>query len=177
MLPIFFFPGGLDPVLDGGVGDEDAVVAPQVPTGSLVGQAVFGHQTDSHPLDAAGVQALGQGQVRQVDAEAATAVGAAMLGVGDNKVDRAARVGVAQIVQGARGDGVTAAAATTEPTTASRVVAASRFDTRLGKILDPGNALGDVGDVLAWTGHGSPSVRNCPPIFILRTRAPDSGHP
>jgi hypothetical protein len=63
MLPIFFFPGCLDPVLDGGVGDEDAVVAPKVPAGGLVGQAVFHHQTNSHPLDAAGVQALGQGQV------------------------------------------------------------------------------------------------------------------
>src|SRR6516165_1044918 len=101
MLPTFFPPSCLDPVLYGGVGDEDSVVAPQVPTGGLVGQAVFGHQADSHPLDAASVQAFGQGQVRQINAEVAAAVGAAMLGVGDNQIDRATRVGIAQVVQGA----------------------------------------------------------------------------
>src|SRR5436309_260525 len=177
MLATFFFPGRLDPVLDGGPGDKDAVVAPQVPTGGLVGQAVFGHQADSHSLDAAGVQTLGQGQVGKIDAEAATARGAAMFGVGDNQIDRTPGVGVAQVVQGARGHSIAAGAVAAEPATASQVVAASVFDTRLGKILDPGNALGDVGDVLAWTSHGSPSLRNCPPILTLRTRAPDSGHP
>ena len=101
-----FFPRGLDPVLDGGVGDEDAVVAPPVPAGGLVGQAVLGHQADGQPLDAAGVQALGQGQVGQIGAKAATAVGAAMLGVGDDKIDRTVRARVAQIVQGARGNSV-----------------------------------------------------------------------
>ena len=95
-----------------------------------------------------------------------------MLGVGDNKIDRTAQVGVAQVVQSARGDGVAAGAATAQPATASPVIAASTFDTRLGKIFDPGNALGDVGDVFAWTSHSSPSLRNCPPIFILRMRKP-----
>src|SRR3954451_9604629 len=99
MLSSFFPPRGLDPVLDGGVGDEDAMVAPQVPTGGLVGQAVFGHQADSHSLDAAGVQTLGQGQVGQIATEAATALGAAMLGVGDYQIDRVVGVGVAQVVQ------------------------------------------------------------------------------
>src|SRR5947209_3398644 len=125
MLSSFFFPGRLDPILDGGPGHEDAVVAPQVPTGGLVGQAVFGHQADSHSLNAACVQAFGQGQVGQIDAEVATAVGAAMFGVADNKINRAARVGVAQVVQSARGDSVAGSAASAEPTTPSRVVAAS----------------------------------------------------
>src|SRR5262245_53824608 len=173
----FFPPGCLDPVLDGGVGDEDAVVAPQVPTGGLVGQAVFGHQADGHSLDAAGVQAFGQGQVGEIDAEVATAVGATMLGVGDNQIDRAARAEVAQVVHGARGNSVAARTAAAEPATASRVVAASVFDTRLGKVLDAGNALRDIGEVLAWTRRGSPSARNCPPLFILRLCGPDSGHP
>jgi hypothetical protein len=100
-----FFPRGLDPVLDGGVGDEDAVVAPPVPAGGLVGQAVLGHQADGQPLDAAGVQALGQSQVGQIDAEVATAAGAAMPGVADDKIDGAAGAGVAQVVRGGRIDG------------------------------------------------------------------------
>src|SRR5436190_22823913 len=132
MVSTFFPPGRLDPVLDGGVGDEDPVVAPQVPTGGLIRQAVLGHQADSQSLDAAGVQAFGQSQVGQVGAEVATAVGAAMLGVGDDKVDGAVRPRVAQVVQGARGNRVAASAAAAAPATASRVVAASALDTRLG---------------------------------------------
>ncbi len=60
---------------------------------------------------------------------------------------------------------------------ARQFVAASVFDTRLRKILDAGNALGDVGDVLAWTKHGSSSVRKRPLFLILRGRGPDSVHP
>src|SRR5262245_39789809 len=162
-----FFPRGLDPVLDGGVGDEDPVVAPQVPTGGLIRQAVLSHQPDGQSLDAAGVQALGQGQVGQIDAEAATAAGAAMFGVGDDKIDGAVRARVAQVVQRPRGNRVAASAVAATAAPPRRVVAAAALDTWPGKVLDPGNALGDVGDVLAWTNHGSPSVRNCPPLYIL----------
>jgi hypothetical protein len=96
-----------------------------------------------------------------------------MLGVADNEIDGAIRARVAQVVQGARGDRVAAGAAAT----AGWVVAAAALETRLGKVLDAGNALGDVGDVLAWTRHGWPSVRNGPPPFIIRIRRPDPGHP
>src|SRR3954466_4607406 len=131
MLAIFFSPSRLDPVLDGGVGDEDAVVAPQVPTGGLIRQTVLGHQADSQPLDAAGVQAFGQSQVGQIGAEVAIAVVAAMFGVGDDKIDGAVRARVAQVVQSARGNRVAASAAVAAPATPSRVVAAAVFDTRL----------------------------------------------
>src|SRR4051794_14064040 len=144
MVSTFFPPGRLDPVLDGGVGHEDSVVAPQVPTGGLVGQAVLGHQADGQSLDAAGVQAFGQSQVGQIGAEVAIAVGAAMFGVGDDKIDRAVRARVAQVVQSARGNRVAASAAVAAPATPSRVVAAAVFDTRLGKVLDAGDTLGDV---------------------------------
>jgi hypothetical protein len=94
----FFSPGGLDPVLDGGVGDEDAVVAPEVPGRGAVGQAILGHQADSYLLDTAGVQALGQSQVGQITGEVAAAVAAMMLGVADNQIDRAAGARIAQVV-------------------------------------------------------------------------------
>ena len=38
---------------------------------------------------------------------------------------------------------------------AGRIVAAAMFETRFGKVLDGRDALGDVGDVLAWHGLGS----------------------
>jgi len=74
----FFSPGRLDPVLDGGVRDEDAVISPQVPTGTLVGQAIFAHQTHGQILDAKCVEALGPRQFGHVDSEATAAVRAAM---------------------------------------------------------------------------------------------------
>src|SRR5271168_3063570 len=128
-----------------------------MPTGGLVRQPVFGHQADSQSLDAAGVEALGQSQVGQINTEVATAAGAAMLGVGNNKIDRTVRARVAQIVQGARGNRITPRAVRAATATPSGVVVAAAFDPRLGKILDAGNALGDIGDVFAWTMHGSPS--------------------
>src|SRR5947209_7618289 len=115
MVSPFFPPGRLDPVREGGVGDEDPVVAPPVPTGGLLRQAALGHQADRPSLDAAGVQALGQSQVGQAGAEVATAVSAAMRGGGDDKVEGAVRPRVAQVVQGARGNRVAASAAAAAP--------------------------------------------------------------
>ena len=67
MQSAFFFPGRLDPVLDGGKGDENPVIAPEVPGRRLVGQAILGDEADGQLLDTAGVKALGQGQVTQVN--------------------------------------------------------------------------------------------------------------
>ena len=96
----FFFPGGLDPVLDGGPGDEDAVVAPEVPGSGLVGQTVLGHDADGAILDAARVLALGPGQVGGVGGEVVVAVWAVMPGEGDDEVDGAASAGVAALAAG-----------------------------------------------------------------------------
>jgi hypothetical protein len=101
MLSTFFSPRCLNPVLDGGVGDKDAVVTPEVPTGVAVGQTIFRDKTDGTPLDAASVQAVGQRQVRDVTGEAAAAVEAAMAGESDNEVNGAVSAGVAEVMQGA----------------------------------------------------------------------------
>src|SRR5215203_3055164 len=93
-----FPPRLLDPVLDGGEGDEDAVVAPQVPARVAVGQAVLSHQADGHPLDAERVAAVGQGQVRKVGGETAAATGAAMAGELDQQVDGPLAPRVAEVV-------------------------------------------------------------------------------
>src|SRR5438034_279011 len=123
MLSTFFFPSRFDPVLDGGVGDEDAVVTPEVPTGVAVGQAIFCDKTDGALLDAAGVQAVGQSQIRDVTGEAAPAVEAAMAGESDDQVKGAVRAGVAEVMQGARAHGIATGAVTTAGAGARRPVA------------------------------------------------------
>jgi hypothetical protein len=53
-----FPPGGLDPVLDGGVGDKGAMVAPEVPASIAIGQTIFGDQTDGSLLKTTGVETI-----------------------------------------------------------------------------------------------------------------------
>src|SRR5439155_20294584 len=64
-----FFSPRLDPVLDRGKGDKDAVVSPEVPTRGPVGQAVFDHQPYRQINHAVGVLTAGWRQVREVGAK------------------------------------------------------------------------------------------------------------
>jgi hypothetical protein len=153
MLSIFFSPGRLHPILDGGPGDKDAVVTPEVPTGCSVGQAVFGNKTDSQLLDAAGVQAVGQRQVGHVTGEATTAVEAAMAGESDDQVNGAVRAGIAEVMEGTSAHGIATGAVTTAPAGSRRPVATAPFDARLGQVFDTRDALGDIRDILPWTSH------------------------
>src|SRR6266487_2732443 len=100
MLSTFFFPSRLNPVLDGGPGDEDAVIAPQVPTGDLVGQAVLGDETDGALLNTAGVAAVRQSQVGKITGEAAATGEAAMAGESDNQVNGAVGPSISEVVKG-----------------------------------------------------------------------------
>lgn len=52
---LVFPPRSLNPILDGGEGNEDPVVTPEVPTGVAIGQAVLGYHAHGELLDAAGV--------------------------------------------------------------------------------------------------------------------------
>jgi hypothetical protein len=76
-----FFPPSLNPVLDRDPRDKHPVISPEVPTGGLVGQAVFDHQTDRQSHNAVGVVALGQGHVRHIGVEVEVTSGAIMDGV------------------------------------------------------------------------------------------------
>src|SRR4051812_46312407 len=75
-----FFPPGLDPVLDRGVGDKDAVVAPQGPAGGAVRQAVLDDEPDGGVDDPARVVTAGFGQVGHVGVEVLPTAGAVVLG-------------------------------------------------------------------------------------------------
>jgi hypothetical protein len=129
------------------------VVAPEVPGGGPVGQAVLNDQADGPLLDAAGVQTLGHSQVGEVDGEAAAAAQAAMPGEGDNQVEGLLGSSVAEVMQGPRGQRVAAGAAGTARAAPSRVVAAAPFDARFREIFNAGDSLGNIRDILAWPVH------------------------
>ena len=68
-----FFPPGLHPVLDGGERDKDAMIAPEVPACSLIGQAVLDNQSHRQGDDAMRVVGLGHGVVGHVGVEVLSA--------------------------------------------------------------------------------------------------------
>src|SRR5829696_9091435 len=118
-----FFPRRLDPVLGGGEGGEDPVVAPEVPGRGPVRQAILGHEADGQGDDALGVMAAGRRQVGEVGAEVDAAGGAAVLGVDDVEVAWAAPARAAEVVEGSLPQGVAVATATA-PRTATAAVTA-----------------------------------------------------
>jgi hypothetical protein len=129
------------------------VVTPEVPAGGSVGQAVFSDETDGPLLDAAGVLAVGQGQVGKITGEATATAQAPMPRESDEQINGAFGPSIPEVVQGTGADAVAAGAATTARAGSRRPVAAAVFDTGLGQILDTGDALSDVRDILTWTVH------------------------
>jgi hypothetical protein len=169
MLSIFFFPGRLDPVLDGGVGDEDAVIAPQVPTGNLVGQAIFSDETDGPLLDPAGVAAVGQSQVGNITGEAAATAEAAMAGESDHQVNGVVGASITEIMEGAGADGIAAGAVATARAGSRRPVATPPLDARLGEVFDTGDAFGDIRDIFPWTSHRLLLMQEASGVHLMRT--------
>jgi hypothetical protein len=94
-----FFSPRLDPVLDRGKGAKDAVVAPQVPTGWAVGQAVLDHQPHRQ-IDLAVRVVTGRWrQIREVSAKVLATLRTVMLRIRDDKIPRTPEVEMAQVMQ------------------------------------------------------------------------------
>ena len=149
-----FFPPGLDPVLDRGPGDEDAMIAPEAPTGGLVGQAIFGDQADGYGDDPLGGMAAGCGQVGGVGIEVLAALRAVVLRVGQDEIARPAGDEVAEVVECASEDPIAVGTMATTRARTSPEVAAPMTDLRLGQILDAGDPLGGVGQVFSGSWQG-----------------------
>src|SRR5262249_20256680 len=144
----------LDPVLDRGMRDEHAVVAPQRPFGGAVGQAVLDHEADGGVDDPAGVVAPGGSQAGHVGGGIAAAPRTVVVGGEHDDVTGPAGEGVAEVVEGAAGGPVAVGAMATPRAGPAAVVAAADADVRLGQVVDAGDALGGIGAVLAGSWHG-----------------------
>lgn len=130
------------------------MVTPQVPGGSAIGQAILDDDADSQILNAAGVQAVGQGKVSQVGGAAGAAITAAVFGEGDDEVDRDSGAGIAEIVEGTGDPAVAAGPQTTMGTGTLGEVAGEAFDPGLGQVFDAGDAFRRVRNVVARRAHG-----------------------
>src|SRR5262244_2135234 len=90
-----FFPPSLDPVLDRGTRDKDAVVAPEVPARGPVGQAVFDHQPYRQINHAVGVLTARWRQIREVGAKVFATLRTGVLRIRDHEITRTPQVEIA----------------------------------------------------------------------------------
>src|SRR5512135_788090 len=149
-----FFAPGLDPVLDRGVGDAHAVVAPQGPSGGAVGQAVLDDQADGGVDDATGVVAAGVGQGGHVGVEVLAALRAEVPGVEHDEVAGPTGEGIAEVVEGAAAPTIAVGAVAAPWAGPAAIVAAAEADVGFGQVIDAGDALGGIGAVFAGSWHG-----------------------
>jgi len=130
------------------------VIAPQVPAGGPVGQAVFSHQAHRQRRDPMGLVTTGRGHIAQIDVEVLPALRAVVRRVGHQKVNRTPGGQIAKVVYGAlprcvaRGKMVTAWAGGVV------VVTAVRHQLRPWEVLDVDNALRRVWHVFTRSEHG-----------------------
>jgi thiamine pyrophosphate-dependent acetolactate synthase large subunit-like protein len=94
-----FFPPSLDPVLDRGKGDKDAVVAPEVPTCWPVGQAILDHEPHGQVYHAVSVLTAGWGEIGEVGVKVLATLRTVVLRIGDDEIAWTPEVEIAQIVQ------------------------------------------------------------------------------
>jgi hypothetical protein len=124
--------------LDRGKGDKHAVIAPEVPTGGSVGQAIFDHHPYRQVNHAVGVMAPGGGEIGQIDVEILLTSRAMMRRIRYQEVNRATGGEIAEIVQ----DALVGFVARGELTTA-----------RAGRLLIPTVSLGVISLVASSCGY------------------------
>ena len=94
-----FFSPRLDPVLDRGTGDKDAVGAPQMPTRWAVGHAVLDHDADRESAHPVGILTARWRQLSEVGAQVRATLRTIMLCISHKQSPRTPHVEMAQIVQ------------------------------------------------------------------------------
>src|SRR5215471_5911502 len=148
-----FFPPSLDPVLDRGKRDKDAVVAPEVPTRGPVGHAILDHEPHREVHHAMGVLTARWGQIREVGAQVLTTRRTVMLGIGDHEIPRTPQVEIPQVVQRPLVLLVPIGRVTTTWARLPDGVATVGDDLGLWQVCGCGDPGAWVGSILPWTEH------------------------
>jgi hypothetical protein len=92
------FPPGLNPVLERGAGNENAMIPPEVPARSSERYTVLDDQADGQVDDALGVVASRRRQIGGVRVEVLATLGAVVLGVGQDDVVWSSGMEIAEVV-------------------------------------------------------------------------------
>jgi len=141
--------------LDSGERDKDAVVAPQMPTGGLIGQAVLDDESHGQGDDAMGIMGPRHGVVGHVCVEVFAAVGAAMLGIHEVNVARAPGNQISHVVK----DSFASTAAETRLATGGTMpmaeVAAAMNDFGFRQIFGSRDTFRSIRQILSWARHSN----------------------
>ena len=130
------------------------MVAPEMPTGGLIGQAVLNDEPNGNGNDAMRVVPFGQRVVGCVRVEELLALGALVLRVDQMDVVRPTRQQMAKVVQHARESPVAETGfPTARANTLPEVTAASEY-LGLRQIFLAGDAFRGIRQILSWSRHG-----------------------
>src|SRR5262244_2029622 len=154
MRPCAFFPPGFDPVLDRRKRDKDTMVAPEVPTGWPVGQAILDHQPHRQVHHAVGVLTTGWGEIREVGVKVLATLRTVVLRIGDHEIPRTPQVEIPQVVQRPLVLLVPIGLVPTPRTRLARVGAMRRDDLWRWQVCNRGNPFGGIGSIHPRTDHG-----------------------
>jgi hypothetical protein len=119
----------------------------------LVGQTIFGDETDAPLLDATSVLAVRQSQVGSITGEATATVEATMAGERDHQINGVVGPRITEIMEGAAAHAIATGAVATARATPRWPVATVPLKARLGQLFDTCDAFGDIRDILTWTSH------------------------
>jgi hypothetical protein len=139
--------------LDGGVGNKNSVVAPEVPAGGLIGQAVLHDEPHGQGNDAMRVVGFGQGIVGHVRVEVFATARATMLRVYEVNIVRPTRNQVAHVVQDASACSAAETRLVATRTGAMREVPGAMNDLGLGQIFGSRDAFRGIGQILSGARH------------------------
>src|SRR5918998_5522184 len=148
-----FFSPSLHPVLDRGKGHKHPVVAPQVPTGSTIGQAIFDHDPHRQIDHPGGIMTARWRQIREVVVEGFATLRTVMLPIGDDEIAQTPQVEIAQVVQRPMRLLVPVGRVTTARTRLPDVVATVGDDLGRRQVGGRGDPFARVGSVRTWTEH------------------------
>src|SRR5215813_4897122 len=148
-----FFSPSLDPVLDRGKRDKDPVVAPEVPAGGTVRQAILDDEPHGEVHHAVGVVTAGWCQIGEVRAKVLATLRTVMLGIGHHQITRTPHVEIPQIMQRPMRLLVPIGRVTTTRARLPEVVAAVWDNLGLWQGCGCGDSGAWVGSVLTWTEH------------------------
>src|SRR5262245_6449465 len=148
-----FFSPSLDPVLDRGKRDKDTVVAPEVPAGGTVGQAILDHEPHGEVYHAVGVVTAGWCQIGEVRAQVLATLRTVMLGRGHHQITRTPHVEIPHIMERPLRLLVPIGRVTTTRARLPEVVGAVGDNLGLWQGCGGGDPGAGVGSVLPWTAH------------------------
>jgi len=148
-----FFSPSLDPVLDRGKGDKDAVVSPQVPTRGAVGQAVLDHNPHRQIDHAVGVVTARWRQIREIGVEVLAAFRTVMLRIRHHEIPRTPHVEIPEVVQRSLRLLVPIGRVTTARTRVPRLVATVWDDLWLRQLCKRCDPFRGIGSIRTWTAH------------------------